>query len=42
MRTDLFMKGVVFSAVDYTAMLVVNDPNRVLGVTNIKFLKPII
>ena len=33
--------GFVFSAADYAAMIAVNDPNVVLGASDVKFLKPV-
>jgi len=33
--------GFIFGAADYCAMLTVNDPNVVLGSSEVKFLKPV-
>jgi uncharacterized protein (TIGR00369 family) len=33
--------GFTFSLADYAAMLAVNDPNVVLGASNVKFLAPV-
>ncbi|GAB6907992.1 conserved hypothetical protein [Desulfosarcina cetonica] len=33
--------GFIFSAADYAAMIAVNDPNVVLGASEVKFLKPV-
>eukprot|EP01064_Diplonema_japonicum_P021854 TRINITY_DN31430_c0_g1_i1.p1 TRINITY_DN31430_c0_g1~~TRINITY_DN31430_c0_g1_i1.p1 ORF type:complete len:153 (+),score=35.31 TRINITY_DN31430_c0_g1_i1:59-460(+) len=44
MRVDskgLAHGGFVFGAVDYAAMLAVNDPNVVLGEANTRFMKPV-
>ncbi len=44
MRADgrgLVHGGFVFSALDYAAMLAVNDPNVVLGASELRFLAPV-
>lgn len=33
--------GFIFGLADYAAMIAVNDPNVVLGASNVKFLKPV-
>ncbi|QTA79352.1 Thioesterase superfamily domain-containing protein [Desulfonema limicola] len=33
--------GFLFGLADYAAMIAVNDPNVVLGASNVKFLKPV-
>lgn len=38
---DLVHGGFIFGLADYAAMIAVNDPNVVLGGSEVKFLKPV-
>ena len=40
--SGLIHGGFIFGLADYAAMLAVNDPNVVLGSSEVKFLKPVV